>query len=93
MCMGPMMNNIANRDAISKAKGEPTNVFHNIRPNYSHPSISSLKESAPPPVLSSLSSGGSSSNLSIRRGSSSTRKRSTTSGRRTSKSKRFSTTR
>ena len=93
MCMGPMMNNIANRDAISKAKGEPTNVFHNIRPNYSHPSISSLKESAPPPVLSSLSSGGSSSNLSIRRGSSSTRKRGIASGRRTSKSKRFSTTR
>ena len=88
MCMGPMMNNIANRDAISKAKGEPTNVFHNIRPNYSHPSISSLKESAPPPVLSSLSSGGSSSNLSIRRGTS-TKKRSIASGRRSSKSKRF----
>ena len=92
MCMGPMMNNIANRDAISKAKGEPTNVFHNIRPNYSHPSISSLKESAPPPVLSSLSSGGSSSNLSIRRGAS-TQRKSRASGRSASKSKRFSTTR
>ena len=50
------------------------------------------KESTPP-VLRSLSSSGSSSNLSIRRGSSSTQKRSIASGRRTSKSKRFSTTR
>ena len=48
------------------------------------------KESTPP-VLRSLSSSGSSSNLSIRRGSSSTQKRSIASGRRTSKSKRFST--
>ena len=93
MCMGPMMHNIANRDAISKAKGESTKVFHNIRPNYSHPSISSFKESAPPPVLRSLSSSGSSSNLSIRRGSGSVRKRSVSSGRSRSKSKRFSTTR
>jgi|6_EtaG_2_1085325.scaffolds.fasta_scaffold229874_2 hypothetical protein len=85
-------------DAIAKATGQPTRGFHNMTPNYNHPEIIAAmanmksKESTPP-VLRSLSSSGSSSNLSIRRGSSSTQKRSIASGRRTSKSKRFSTTR
>ena len=113
-----MFFNIAENDALAKARGEPTRGFHNIQPNYSNPEIMAAvaakkagkstafydtgvpniwqqyasKESTPP-VLRSLSSSGSSSNLSIRRGSSSTQKRSIASGRRTSKSKRFSTTR
>ena len=51
------------------------------------------KESTPPVQRSAPSSSGGPTSLGIRRGSSSTRKRSIASGRRTSKSKRFSTTR
>ena len=53
-----------------------------------------LNEQLPPPVQRSApSSSGGPTSLGIRRGSSSARKRSVSSGRRTSKSKRFSTMR
>ena len=90
MC-GQAVADIARRDAIRKAKGEQTMAFHNITPNPAL--IARYKKSTPPPVLRSLSSSESSSNLGIRRGSGSTRRQDVASSRRTSKSKRFSTTR
>jgi len=34
-----MFFNIAENDALAKARGEPTRGFHNIQPNYSNPEI------------------------------------------------------
>ena len=93
-----MLGKLWGRDAIAKATGQPTKRFHDITPNYNHPEIIAAmanmksKESTPPVQRSAPSSSGGPTSLGIRR-SSSTKKRGIASGRRTSKSKSFSTTR
>ena len=37
--MGMPWFNIARNDALAKARGEPTQGFHNIQPNYSNPEV------------------------------------------------------
>ena len=60
---------------------------------YGYNKMPDQNESTPPVQRSAPSSSGGPTSLGIRRRSSSARKRSVSSGRRTSKSKRFSTTR
>ena len=78
-----MMTQVAKDDALRKARGEPTKNFHDIKPNYSNPSIiaarDSVKSSTPAESTPSLPKSSGDSGLSIRRSS---RSSSNTSNRR-----------
>ena len=38
----PMLKTIWEKDAFAKARGEPTQVFHNIQPNPNNPEIAAI---------------------------------------------------
>jgi hypothetical protein len=96
MCM-VTVNRLAENDALRKARGEPTKHFHDIQPNYSHPSViaarDSVKSSTSAEYTPPLPKSSGNSGLSIRRpNSGSSRKPQRTTRSRAGARKKFQTT-